>query len=156
MGHKARIALILAGLGTVTLFFLSIAYHQLYQRGLEAEAKLMISYAHTLEKVYHLENKSYAYWSSPYGATLEGVDHCEQPDEAAAIGFSVAGCHREGAPIPRYAFHIQKLEGSDQYLIEATGGSDGQGRSLVCFQSRGREVWQSSQNLEFKQIISCW
>ncbi|MBC7532799.1 MAG: hypothetical protein H7318_14600 [Oligoflexus sp.] len=147
---------LISSVSLVGIMLMYVAYHQLYQRGLQAEAKLMISYVHTLERVYKLENKTFVFWDEPYGASLQGQDNCAQPDAAAEVGFIIAGCHRDKAPLPRYAYRIVKEPVGDHYMVEASSGSDSHGRSFVCFQPDQQDVWQSSQNLEFNQIESCW
>jgi hypothetical protein len=156
MGHKVRLITMLTGCIAAGVLLVYVAFHQLYQNGLQAEAKLMISYVHTLERVYKLDKKNFVFWTEPYGAMLNGRDNCAQPEAAADIGFYISGCHREGAAIPRYAYRILKESASDRYRIEASSGSDKEGRSFVCFDSDKQNVWQSSQNLEFSQVESCW
>ena len=156
MGHKARIMLLFIVLSLIGGSLMYAAYHQLYLRGLEAEAKLMMSYVHTLERVYKLEYRQFMFWDELYGAAQNGEDRCYQPEGAAEVGFFVPGCHREGALVPRYAYRVVKESVGDRYRIEAVSGSDKAGRSFVCFKADQHELWQSSQNLEFTQIVSCW
>ncbi|MBC7660599.1 MAG: hypothetical protein H7249_12960 [Chitinophagaceae bacterium] len=156
MGHRTRIALLLISVASVCACLGYTAYHQFYQRGVEAEAKLMMSYAHTLERVYKLENRHFIYWDALYGATENGNDNCLQPEAAAEVGFIVPGCHRASALIPRFAYRIVSESQGERYRIEAVSGSDKAGKSYVCFNSSGHELWQSSQNMEFTQVVSCW
>jgi len=156
MGHKARILLLLSSVVSVSVFLFYIAFHNVYLRGMQAEAKLMISHLHTLQRIYKFENKRYQYWLEPYGAGREGADHCEQPEAAAEVGFTIPGCHRERAPLPRYGFRVVKDAMDDRYRIEAISGSDSRGQSFICFDGEGQDVWQSSHNLEFTQTESCW
>lgn len=156
MGHKARILMLISSTGLVGISLMYVAYHQLYLKGLQAEAKLMISYVHTLERVYKLENKHFVFWDEPYGASLHGSDNCVQPEAAAEVGFLIAGCHRDKSPLPRYAYRVLEESVDDRYRVEASSGSDKNGRSFVCFKPDQQDVWQSSQNLEFSQVVSCW
>lgn len=156
MGHKVRMLMLISSVTLLGCMLIYVAYHQLYLRGLQAEAKLMISYGHTLERVYKLENKHFAFWDEPYGASLLGRDNCVQPEAAAEVGFIIFGCHREKAPLPRYAYRIVKEPIGDHYRIEASSGSDSRGKSFVCFQADQQDIWQSSQNLQFNQVRSCW
>ena len=132
-----------------------VAYHQFYQRGLQAEAKLMMSYVHTLQRVYRLENGRYVAFG-PYGAAHLGQDLCAQPEAAAELGFLLPGCHKKGALPPRYTYTSNLLEGEKQYLLRAESGSDVRGRSFVCFGEDGSEVWESSKNLSFLSVSTCW
>ncbi len=156
MGYRARLLCLGLGFFLVTLLLFYAAFHQLYLRGMQAEAKLMTSYLHTLERVYKIENKRFVYWSEPYGAMQLGVDNCRQPAAAAEVGFTVPGCHREQAPLPRYSFRVLRDATGDRLQVEARSGSDALGRSFVCFDAKGHDLWQSSQNLEFAPIESCW
>lgn len=129
-------------------------YHQLYRKGLQAEARLIFSYVHTLQKVYKMEQGAYANFPA-YGAPEKGLDQCAQPLGAAQLGFLLYGCHDSDSTPPRYAY--QSLEASgNSYQLEALGGSDAEGRSLVCFIPSSREELVSTQNSEIKVRVSCW
>lgn len=153
--HKARsflLTLLAVGIGGFLIWSFA---RQLFTRAVQGEAKLMMSYVHTLERVYRLEKKDYLYWDEYYGANQKGVDSCLQPESAAELGFLLPGCHREKAAIPRYAYRVVKTEG-DRYAIEAKSGSDKLGRSVVCFSPRADEIWQSSQNMDYVLTKSCF
>ncbi len=154
MGHKLRMLTILMGLTGVFALLVFVASRQLYTRSVRGEAKLMMGYIHTLERVYKLENKRYMHWENFYGSILQGADQCEQPEEAAEVGFFIPGCHREKSMPPRYAYRVIQ-EPNDRYRIEAKSGSDKAGRSFVCFVETGTELWESRQNLEYSLIESC-
>lgn len=154
MGRRARTFFLLLGVATVGTLLILVASRQLYTRGVQGEAKLMMSYIHTLERVYKLENSEYVYWDAFYGANAKGVDSCPQPEGAAEVGLLIAGCHRELVAPPRYAYRVLKVE-PDRYRIEARSGSDQAGRSVVCFQPEGDELWESSQNMEYLLKKSC-
>ncbi len=154
MGHKLRMLAILMGLVGVFALLVLVASRQLFTRSVRGEAKLMMGYIHTLERVYKLENKRYMLWDKYYGAVLKGEDQCEQPEDAAEVGFLIAGCHREKSLPPRYAYRVLK-DAKDHYRVEAKSGSDRQGRSYVCFSEDGNELWESRQNLEYSLVESC-
>ncbi|RZA25370.1 MAG: hypothetical protein EOP10_07035, partial [Proteobacteria bacterium] len=76
MSHKARSLLISLGLVSLGALLVFVLCRQLFIRGVHGEAKLMIGYLHTLERVYRLENKRYEYWDEYYGSNQLGVDSC--------------------------------------------------------------------------------
>jgi hypothetical protein len=146
----ALVACTLGGLGYVS-------YRQLSMRGMQAEARLFLSYMQTLQNVYHIEQGQYARFDQPYGAPLQGQDHCEQPEGAARLGFLIHGCHDLKSPAPRYAYRsLPIMKPSPGYRLEAEGGTDEQGRSLVCFTAEDRELWVAEQNKDIIAIQSCW
>ncbi len=128
-------------------------YHQLYLNGVQAEARLMFSYLHTLQKVYKLERGNFATFTH-YGAPLLGQDHCEQPLGAAQLGFLLHGCHDETAAPPRYVYQSREIDSG--YILEAQSGSDGLGRSLVCFNPSSAEQLVSLPNSDVQTNESCW
>lgn len=154
MGRKARSFILVLVVATLGFLLVLVASRQLFTRAVQGEAKLMMSYVHTLERVYRLENHDYVYWDSFYGANQNGVDSCPQPEGAAEIGLLIAACHREGVIPSRYAYRVVKLE-PNRYRIEAKSGSDSLGRSVVCFESDQSELWTSSQNMEYALTKSC-
>ncbi len=134
-----------------------VSYRQLSQRGMQAEARLMLSYMQTLQSVYHIEHGQFAKFDQAYGASIQGKDNCEQPVGAAELGFLIHGCHDLKAPAPRYAYRSMLLGGTVQsYRLEAEAGSDERGRSFVCFSPRDRESWTLEQNQEIVSVESCW
>lgn len=134
-----------------------VSFHQLSLRGMQAEARLLLSYMQTLQNVYHIEQGQYARFDQPYGAPLRGEDHCEQPLGAAQLGFIIHGCHDIRAAAPRYAYRSLPL-GTDKnsYRLEAEAGSDAAQRSLVCFTAEEREFWVAEQNKDIIAVQSCW
>lgn len=141
--------------GSIVSFLGYVAYHQLYLRGMQGEAKLMMSYLHTLQRVYRLEHGSFVSFDN-YGAPLRGRDNCAQPLEAARLGFLLPGCHRKGTEPPRYAYRSFFSEKGERYILQAESGSDAQKRSLVCFDKDGLDLWESRQGLDFSPLKSCW
>ncbi len=152
---KTIMGLSLLAVLTLPLFY--AFYHQLYQKGLQAEARLMLSYLHTLQRVYRKEEGGYAAFDW-YGAPLAGADHCMQPIGAAQLGFLIHGCHEAEALPPRYAFRTIVASGGKEapYSLEALSGSDERGRSLVCFQELDHERWESRENQAIEPVKSCW
>lgn len=146
--------LVLTGL-TLPLFY--AFFHQLYQRGVQAEARLMLSYLHTLQRVYRREEGAFAAFEW-YGAPVNGQDFCAQPLEAAQLGFMIHGCHEEEAFPPRYAYRsLIRSQGQElSYELEAVSGSDAAGRSLVCFEAQEQERWVSQKNEDLEPLTSCW
>ncbi len=145
------IAVLLASAPLIYVFF-----HQMSQRAFQAEAKLMISYLHTLEKVYRQEHGAYAAFSW-YGAPQKGEDHCAQPEGAALLGFFIHGCHQERSMPPRYSYRsLDRPSESLPYRLEAKSGSDALKRSLVCFTPDQEEIWVSSSIREIEPVVSCW
>lgn len=163
LGFKLRRFGLVAFAACVTAPLIYVFYHQLSQSALQAEAKLMVSYLHTLEKVYRQERGSYAYFPA-YGAPQKGQDFCVQPEGAAALGFFVHGCHQAEAMPPRYTYRIIEPEAPEarvpqaelSYQIEARAGSDALGRSLVCFAPQQEELWVSSPRRKIESVLSCW
>jgi hypothetical protein len=126
-------------------------------RGMQAEARLLLSYMQTLQNVYHIEQGQYARFDRPYGAPLQGEDHCEQPEGAVQLGFILHGCHDLKSPAPRYAYRsLLQTKPRPEYRLEAEGGTDAAGRSLVCFAPKDRELWVAEQNKDLIAIQSCW
>ncbi len=151
-----RYLMLFVFVGCPGVIFAYFGYHQIYRKGIQAEVYLVNSYVHTLEKAFAAENGQYRAFSY-YGAPLDGVDACEQPEGAAELGFLIPGCHQAKAAAPRYAFRVieQDIEKA-AYVIESRSGSDAEGRSLVCFEPKGQEFWVSQQNQETLLITSCW
>jgi hypothetical protein len=134
-----------------------VGYRQLSIRGMQAEARLLLSYMQTLQNVYHIEQGQYARFDQFYGASLQGKDQCEQPEGAARLGFLIHGCHDLESPAPRYAYRSLPLTKPVMgYRLEAEGGTDAQGRSLICFAPDDRELWVLEQNKDIVAIQSCW
>lgn len=165
-GYRFRTYGIIAALSLVSAPLIYAFFHQISQSAFQAEAKLMISYLHTLERVYRQENGGYAFFSW-YGAPQTGADHCPQPEGAAALGFFIHGCHQERSMPPRYTYRILDVEapaeikplppaGELPYRIEARSGSDAQQRSLVCFTPEEVELWVSSSNKRLEPVLPCW
>ncbi len=158
---KLRGYWMIAGLLLVSGPLFYVLYHHLYQRGQQAEARLILTYLHTLQKVYKQESGSFAYFPS-YGAPQRGQDFCEQPFGAAQLGFAIHACHQAGALPPRYTYQSLEIKEESRgrigpsYKLEARGGSDSQRRSLVCFKANGEELWVSSTIQELEPIESCW
>lgn len=146
----ALVACTLGGLGYVS-------YRQLSIRGMQAEARLFLSYMQTLQNVYHIEQGQYAGFDQSYGAPLLGKDHCEQPIGAAQLGFLIHGCHDIKSPAPRYAYRSLPMgKPLPGYRLEAEGGTDAGGRSLICFTPEDREFWVAEQNKGIVAVQSCW
>ena len=122
------------------------AYHSMSLNGAQAEAKLMMSYIHTLQTAYSSENGEYIYFDSNYGASIAGADNCVQPPPAEQLGFIIRWCHEEKASPVRYAYKVLKYEVGKKtsYLVRAESGSDSQGRSIVCIHPRDSDKWISS------------
>jgi hypothetical protein len=134
-----------------------VGYRQLSMRGMQAEARLLLSYMQTLQNVYHIEQGQYARFDKFYGAPIQGKDQCEQPEAAARLGFLIHGCHDLESPAPRYAYRSLPLtRPATNYRLEAEGGTDAQGRSLICFSPDDRELWTLEQNKDIVAIQSCW
>jgi len=134
-----------------------VGYRQLSMRGMQAEARLMLSYMQTLQNVYHIEQGQFAKFEAYYGASIQGKDNCEQPSEAAQLGFLLHGCHDIKSPAPRYAYRsFPKGELGVSFSLQAIAGSDAEGRSLVCFAADDREYWVLEQNQEIVAVESCW
>ncbi len=134
-----------------------VSYRQLSMRGMQAEARLMLSYMQTLQNVYHIEQSQFAKFETYYGAPTQGNDNCEQPLGAAQLGFLLHGCHDIKSPAPRYAYRsLPKGESGVSFSLQAIAGSDAQGRSLVCFAAEDREFWVLEQNQDIVAIESCW
>lgn len=154
MTQKLRSFLLLFLVPLGTAFLVWVLSRQMFSRAVQGEAKLMMSYVHTLERVYRLETKNYLYWEEYYGSGQAGADNCAQPEGAAELGFLLPGCHREKSAIPRYAYKVVKNSG-DRYLIEAKSGSDKSGRSVVCFSSDQSEIWVSSKSMDYILAKPC-
>lgn len=134
-----------------------VGYRQLSIRGMQAEARLLLTYMQTLQNVYHIEQGQYARFDQFYGAPIQGKDQCEQPEGAARLGFLIHGCHDLKSPAPRYAYRSLPLtKPALTYRLEAEGGTDAQGRSLICFTPVDRELWVLEQNKDIVAIESCW
>lgn len=117
----------------------------------------MLSYLQTLQRVYRSEHGQYVDFNTYYGAPIQGHDNCEQPMGAAQLGFLLHGCHEIKAPAPRYAYRSLILDKpAPAYQLEARSGSDQAGRSLICFNPDGHELWQISQNQQIMPTKSCW
>lgn len=152
---RLKLLLLTLGFGSIVSLLGYVAYHQFSLRGMQAEAKLMMSYMHTLQRVYRLEHGSIVGFEN-YGAPLMGRDNCAQPLDAARLGFFLPGCHRKGSMPPRYAYRSMLGERGERYILQAESGSDTQKRSLVCFDAGGTELWESRQSFEFNPLKSCW
>ena len=154
----ARRGLLVAFL--VVLLTLSIVYplyNNMSLNGAQAEAKLMMSYIHTLQKAYFSENGDYVYFDSDYGASLTGADNCVQPSQAGKLGFIIRWCHEEKASPIRYAYRVikQEIQEKPSYTIKAVSGSDSKGRSVVCVHPQDSDVWVSSPGKPHENIRSC-
>ncbi len=134
-----------------------VGYRQLSIRGMQAEARLLLSYMQTLQNVYHIEHGQFARFDQYYGAPILGKDQCQQPEGAARLGFLIHGCHDLKSPAPRYAYRsLPLMKPQPDYRLEAEGGTDSEGRSLICFTPEDRELWVAEQNKDIVAIQSCW
>lgn len=147
----AVIVLVLSG----ALFYGS--YYRMKLNGLRAEMRLMLSYLHTLQHSYRLEEGRYAYFQQFYGAQIAGADHCLQPEGAARLGFILRWCHEEQASELRYAYQVLSLERNGEIGFQAIAhsGSDANHDSFVCFFSNQLDVWAMHDDKHLRPIRMC-
>lgn len=143
-------------LGVGTLIYPT--YRHFYINGLRAEARIMLTYLHTLEKVYRSESGHYAYFPEYYGANVDGHSFCQQPEGAKTLGFYLRWCHEKEAGREPVLYAYQVLPGvgdQDGYRAAAVSGSDSSGASFVCFGEREVDVWYMDQNRSITHEKSC-
>lgn len=128
-------------------------YVKLKVKGLESEAKLMLSHLTTLQKAYYIENNQYQSFEEFYGAQVKGGDQCRQPPGAAALGFLLKWCHQESKVPLRFAYRVLS-QGSD-FSGEAVAGSDIRGGSFVCFGYDDESIWTIGTNGQLTQKKQC-
>ena len=130
-----------------------VLYVTMTVRGLRAEARLMLSYLHTLQKVQSMESDKYIGFSSFYGAPISGKDNCSQPEGAARLGFLLKWCHTESPSPLRYSYRLTLSE--DNYKAEAHAGSDHSGASFVCFGHQEEDIWVVDKKKQIQRVKSC-
>ncbi|SMF34505.1 hypothetical protein [Pseudobacteriovorax antillogorgiicola] len=152
-GHTIRYLIIFSLLAVLGGFLGRAMYVTVTVRGLRAEARLMLSYLHTLQKAQRMESDRYMSFDQFYGAPLKGQDNCQQPEGAARLGFLLKWCHSESASPLRYAYRVR--ETTDGFIGEAHAGSASDGGSFVCFGFHEEDIWQIDKKRSLSHINSC-
>ena len=119
-----ELLIVLAIIGILIMIAVPI-YQNVTTRAKATEARTQLAFLHTLQKVYHLENDSYA-------------------SEFGAIGFEHEKMITEGGRA-RYTIEIEKAEAST-YLATAT--------SIIDFDNDGvYNKWQVDESGNIEQIV---
>ncbi|MFW7379454.1 MAG: hypothetical protein ACOH5I_11645 [Oligoflexus sp.] len=149
------LAALIVFLISATLLYGSCYRMQL--NGLRAEMRLMLSYIHTLQKSYEVDEGRFSYFEEYYGAQISGKDHCEQPEGAARLGFILHWCHEEQATELRYAYQVipTVVEDESSFLAVAHSGSDVKDRSFICYFSDQIDVWTIDEKKRLQSLRSC-
>jgi hypothetical protein len=148
-------AAISVGLAGFVLLLVPL-YRHLTVTGLEAEAKIMMSYLYSLEMAYHADTGHYTYFDKWYGAPIGGTNHCNQPNGARDLGFSIRWCRGEGkSETIRFSYRVVPHPNEPNgFLIEALSGSDERQMSFVCL-TKGESHWSFDQRKTLKQAKGC-
>ena len=141
---------------SVSLPVIYAGYYSMTLNGLRGEMRVMLSQILTLERVFFADSGEYAYFEDFYGAPIEGVSKCQQPEGAAKLGFKIDWCHENGAAVVRYAYKIMKLKDKNGFAAIAQSGSDRFDRSFVCSSNGQIDQWQLDEKGQFSLVSSCF
>jgi len=155
--HIIRRGLIAVLVVSVTTTMLYGTYYRMQLNGSRAEMRLMLTYLHTLQQSYRIDEGRYVFFNRFYGAQIAGEDHCQQPEEAARLGFILRWCHEEQAVEMRYAYQILPSSslGDQGFQAIAHSGSDGENHSFVCFFANQTDVWSITEEKALKSLRTC-
>ncbi len=151
--RRNLLALVVALAALVALIY--PLFRHMAIKGLQAEAHLMLSYIHSLESAYHIDNSQYVYFDAFYGSPIDGRENCMQPAGAERLGFLVRWCHKAGATPVRYAYRVTPGVGGDHFQAEAHSGSDTEDQSFICFGLHEDDVWQMDEKRVLKRTRAC-
>lgn len=115
----------------------------------------MLSYIHSLESAYHLDQNQYVFFEEFYGSPIEGRDNCVQPKGAESLGFLVRWCHKNNNTPVRYAYRVLPAADPRQFRAEAFSGSDAADQSFVCFGEHEDDAWQMNDKRQLTRTKAC-
>lgn len=131
-------------------------YISSYIKGLQSEARIMLPYILSLEKIYHSEHGKYVPFIGFYGAPINGKDNCVKPKGADKIGFKLSWCET-GYDALYFAYSVVRSKDKpEEIIVIAESGSDAKGRSFVCFGKNQKNLLHlSSHNNKIIAKESC-
>jgi hypothetical protein len=133
-----------------------VIYDHFLVNGLRAEARIMLSYVHTLETAYHIESSRFVGFSTPYGASEGEVDNCTQPSGAAELGFILKDCQKSPlARTIRYFYQVEVAQDEVGFTGRASSGVGLDGQSLVCLGTTKKDIFSINQERVIKHIQPC-
>ena len=151
---RKKTALTAALIGLVG-FSLAALYRHLVINGLEAEAKIMLAYMHSLEAAHQMETGRYVFFSDWYGAPIDGRNNCNQPDGARDLGFMIRWCRGDGkGQMMRFAYRVVPATNGSGFAIQARSGSDAAKESFVCF-GASKSQWILDENRQLNRSDGC-
>ena len=106
-------------------------FRQFQAKAKMAEAKNNLTHIFTLQQSYHLDTNNFVNFAR-YGRQDNGSVNCVNgaaPQGAQDIGFEIAPCDGNNAPVPRYGYEVT---GADRANFNALAASGTNANNLVC------------------------
>jgi hypothetical protein len=149
-----KIVALIAISAVFSLLFRNV-YAYFVVNGLQAEAKIMLNFLHSLEIAHHTETSTYVAFT-PYGAPRGGRDQCLQPAGAEELGFSLKDCQKsQRVRTMRYYYQVNLEQEGLDFQAYAVSGSTEDGKSLICLNSLKLDVWSIKSEKFLKQTQTC-
>ncbi|MGE0171984.1 MAG: hypothetical protein AB7T49_04335 [Oligoflexales bacterium] len=149
-----RLVLLATFSAALALLFRNV-YGYFVVNGLQAEAKIMLSFLHSLEIAHYTESSRYVAFTA-YGAPKNGNDQCMQPAGAEELGFLLKDCQKKQiSRTMRYYYEVALENKGLDFHGRATSGSTEDSQSLICLNSLETDVWSVKVDKDLKQIQSC-
>ena len=141
------------GIVLVSSILMRAVYISVSTSGLQAEARLMLTYLHTLQRAQSAESGKFIKFEEYYGAPILGKDNCVQPEGAAQLGFTISWCHSDKPSPVNYAYRL--LSDSEDFRIQGKSGSDKNSASFVCFGYHENDIWEVRKSRQVERVSSC-